>query len=264
MDLNFFKTVTSAGASTGGAFPRSLDGRVKTVFFLVSIVAAAAVTHWYLAAVLWMAALVLYSLLRLPWRLLAGRLAIPLGIAWLVFLNMLVTTPGHPLWVVLRKPFPLAVSAEGLDLGLLMMLRIMAAVTLAFGLSLSTPMVDILETLRLFRLPGVMIDVAEMMFRYVFILSDVARNMSRAQLCRTVRKPSWVERTRNVGQVAAHVVTKSVDRSVRIYSAMLARGLSEETAAPDYFIKPVPASDLRLGLLLLCLPLAVLACNFVL
>ena len=146
----------------------------------------------------------MFSTLRLPWRLLALRLFIPFGVAWLVFLTLLFTNGSHPVATLLRKPFPLVIYSEGIWLGIWIMLRIMAAVTLACVPSCSTPMVEILETLRIFKLPGIMVDIADMMFRYVFIMGEVARNMHHAKMLRTVRKLSWMEQVRNVGKFAIH------------------------------------------------------------
>ncbi len=256
MDLDFFKSVGILDTPL-----RRLDGRVKTVFFLVGIIVAAVVSHWYLAAALWLAALAIYSTLRLPWRLLALRLAIPFGVAWLVLLTLLFTNGSHPLVTLLSKPFALVIYSEGIERGILIMLRILAAVTLACVLSCSTPMVEILETLRIFKLPGLMVDIADMMFRYVFIMAEVGRNMHQAQMSRTTRRLPWMERIRHAGNIAIHVITKSLDHSTKIYNAMLSRGYSEENTAPLYFRGPVPSPDLRLGLLLTALPLMVLTIN---
>lgn len=256
IDLNLFKSVENRDTAL-----QRLDGRVKTVFFLIGIIVSAVVTHWFLAAVLWGSAIILFSLLRLPWRLLVQRLVIPFGIAWLVFLSVLFTNGTHPAWIVLHKPFVLTVYSEGLGLGLLMLLRIMAAVTMACVLSFSTPMVEILETFRLLKLPGTIVDIAEMMFRYVFIIDETAHNMRNAQLCRTTRRLSWMEQIRNTGNVAAHVISKSLDRSIKIYNAMLSRGYTEKSQVPVYFTAPIPFSDLCVGSLLTAIPLIILVLN---
>jgi cobalt/nickel transport system permease protein len=101
-----------------------------------------------------------------------------------------------------------------------------------------------------------------MMFRYVFIMAEVARSMRHAQMCRTFRRLSWMEKIRNVGKVAIYVLSKSLDRSIKIYNAMLSRGYSEENTAPVYFTGPVPSPDLRAGLLLMSFPLMVLTINY--
>jgi cobalt/nickel transport system permease protein len=143
-----------------------------------------------------------------------------------------------------------------------MLLRIMAAVTLCCVLSFSTPMVEILETFRLLKLPGTIVDIAEMMFRYVFILNETAGNMRKAQLCRTTRRLSRIEQIRNTGYVAAYVISKSLDRSTKIYQAMLSRGYNEKNMVPVYFTAPIPSLDLCAGSILAAVPLIILAFNY--
>jgi len=123
-------------------------------------------------------------------------------------------------------------------------------------------MVEILETFRFFKLPGIIVDIADLMARYVYIIDEISHNMRRAQMSRTTGKISWVEKTRNLGKAAGYLMSNSLDRSVKIYNAMLSRGYNEESKTPVYFTKPVSAVDLRKGLLLMLFPAAVLAANY--
>jgi cobalt/nickel transport system permease protein len=261
MELNVFKSVEDSDASLS-----RLDGRVKTVFFLVGIVASAVVTRWYLALTLWLAAIVLFSTLRYSWRYLAIRLIMPFGIAWLVLLTLLLTNGSHPLGAVQLGPFHLVVYSEGLSRGFLIMLRIMAAVSWACALSFSTPMVEALETLRACKLPDVMIDIANLMGRYVFIVSDTSRTMHDAQVSRTTGRRSWVARVRTMGEIAGNIMFASLDRSERVYEAMLARGYADGSGdhkPPPYFTEPIPRADLRKGILLTAFPVAMLVLGLV-
>lgn len=257
MELSFFKSLNDRGTPLD-----KLDGRVKTVYFLLLIIIAATVRHWYLALALWLAAMAAYRTLKLPWRPIIWRLAMPFSIAWLVFLSVMFTNGSHPLCIVLSHPFSLVIYREGLALGFLMMLRIMAAVTMATLLSFSTPMVEILETLRLIKIPDIMVDIAELMARYVFILEDIARNMKKAQESRITCKISWMEKIRNMGAVAVHVIVKAFDRSVKIYSAMLSRGYSEENKPTPYFSSSLSSADIHRAAVMMTVPISILLVNF--
>ncbi|MHB8142906.1 MAG: cobalt ECF transporter T component CbiQ [Thermoleophilia bacterium] len=235
-----------------------LDGRVKTALLLVAIVFATVLTHWYLLVGLWLASLVLFHTLRLSWRLLLRRLYIPFGIAWLVFLDLLFTNGGHPLFHLSAGLFSLTAYREGLLLGILIVLRIMAAVTLGSILSFSTPMIEILETMRLYKLPGFIVDLAAMMYRYVFVLEETAHNMRRSQLSRMGASSSWLQQASDTGKVAGHVLTRSLDRSTMIYKAMLARGYDEDSSGTAFFTVPVPKAERRLGILVAVLLIALL------
>lgn len=235
-----------------------LDGRLKTVIFLGAIVLSTAFRHWYFVAVLWMASILFFSTLHLPWRRLLIRLCMPFGIAWLVFLSLLFTNGSHTLTVFHLGKFYFPVYVEGMQMGFLMLLRIMTAVTIASLLSYSTPMIEILETLRLCKIPKVMIDLAAMMYRYVFLIEETGHNMRCAQLSRMGDQTSWLQQARDVGKVAGHVLIKSLDRSIRIYKAMLSRGYNENSNSAEFFTSSIPSEDWKKGLLLASLPILLL------
>jgi cobalt/nickel transport system permease protein len=226
---------------------RHIDGRIKTGVFLAAVVLAATLTNWMLALGLWVVAVGLFLSLRFRWRDLLVRLLIPFGIAWVVFLSVLFTQGSHPLFVIPLKFFTLTARQEGAMQGLLLFVRIMAAVTLATLLAFSTPMIEILETLRLWKIPATIVDIADMMYRYVFILQETAHNMRCAQVSRMGDGGSWAERVTDSGRIASSILVKSVDRSTRIYQAMLSRGYSEETTGIRFFTRPIPARDKWIG-----------------
>jgi cobalt/nickel transport system permease protein len=127
--------------------------------------------------------------------------------------------------------------------------RIMAAVTLATLLAFSTPMIEILETLRLWKIPSVIVDIADMMYRYIFIMQDTAHTMRCAQLSRMGDTGSWAHRVGDTARIASSILIKSLDRSTRIYQAMLARGYTEDVTGPRFFTRPIPARDKLIGAL---------------
>jgi cobalt/nickel transport system permease protein len=124
----------------------------------------------------------------------------------------------------------------------------MAAVTLVAALSFSTPMIDILETLRLCKVPPIIIDIADMMYRYVFIIQDTAHTLRQAQISRLSENASWLHRVRDVGKVAGSILIKSLDKSTRIYQAMLSRGYNEDNNDLLFFTSAIPARDKVIGI----------------
>lgn len=224
-----------------------IDGRIKTGVLLAAVILAATLTHWMLALGLWMGAAGLFFSLRFGFRDLLVRLLMPLGIAWVVFLSVLFTQGSHPLFVIPLKFFTLTAWQEGAMQGVMLFTRIMAAVTLATLLAFSTPMIEILETLRLCRIPGIIVDIADMMYRYIFIIQDTAHTMRCAQLSRMGDQGAWAHRIADTGRIACSIMIKSLDRSIRIYQAMLARGYSENAMDMRFFTRPIPTRDKLIG-----------------
>jgi cobalt/nickel transport system permease protein len=231
------------------SFLHCLDGRVKTVLFLSGIIIATFLSHWYLVTFLWVLSLFGYYTLHLPWKRLVKRLLIPFGIAWIVFISMLFTNGSHVLTYIPFGSYHLYIYKEGLDLGILLMLRIMAAVSLACVLSFCTPMIEILETLRIFKMPSTIVDLADMMYRYIFIIEDTGKNMRHAQLSRMGYKSSWFHQIKDTAEIAVYVIIQSLDRSIRVYNAMLSRGYNEDSIEAKFFTYPVPSKDFRFGVI---------------
>ncbi|MHC6180508.1 cobalt ECF transporter T component CbiQ [Clostridium sp. JNZ X4-2] len=242
--------LSSFGRISGNkSFLHRLDGRVKTVLFLSAIIIVTFLSHWYLVVSLWALSIIGYYTLNMPWKRLIKRMLMPFSIAWLVFASMLFTNGQQVLTYIPLFGYRFNIYREGLILGILLMLRIMAAVSLACILSFCTPMIEILETLRIFKVPSIIIDLADMMYRYIFIIEDTGKSMRHAQLSRMGDNSSWMRRAEDAGKIAVYVIIESLDRSVRVYNAMLSRGYNEESKQAKFFTYSIPAKDFRFGIL---------------
>jgi len=248
---------------SGTGYLHRLDGRVKTVVLLFAVVVVSVLTRWFLVAGIMLATLALLCSLRLPLRKLFLRLLVPFGVAWLVLISLLFSTGNTVVETVTFWHLSLPVYREGAQLGLVIMLRILTAVSLAMLLALSTPMAEILATLRLLKVPGLIVDLADMIHRYAFSLAEMAATMRKAQRVRGGEGLPWYRQARDLGMVAGNLLIKSFDRSVRIYKAMLARGYDEDTGAPAYYTHHIPAKDLLAGVPAVLALVAVLITNFV-
>jgi cobalt/nickel transport system permease protein len=90
-------------------------------------------------------------------------------------------------------------------------------------LTWTTPFQDILAELRRLHFPHVMLTTLALMYRYLPLLSDETRRMSRARASRSFsphRRGMWQDLTLIIGQL----FIRSADRAERIYLAMCARG----------------------------------------
>jgi cobalt/nickel transport system permease protein len=257
MQINQFKSICDNDTKLN-----HLDGRVKTVIFFSAIIIATMLSNLYLIIGLLTIAIIAYTTLNLPWKYLRIRLYMPFAIAWLVFLNMLFTYGHSPIKVFTLGAISITAYHEGFALGVLILFRIMTSITLCCVLSFSTPMIEILETLRLLKIPGTIIDLAAMMYRYVFIIQDTATSMHDAQLSRMGNKVNWLQKVTDTGKLATYVLIKSLDRSVRVYNSMLSRGYTDNTNNSDFFVTTIPKSDFYIGISIFISLLALLIVNY--
>lgn len=141
---------------------------------------------------------------RLPWRHLLLRLFLflPLTLSLAVLAGF---TPGG--W------------RTGAHLAARSLLCLVAAILFAG----TTPFSEVLRLLRQLRLPPLMATALALAYRYAFLFVDEARRMQTARCARCFS----ASKRREAGWRAAligRLLLRSLERSERVYAAMLARG----------------------------------------
>jgi cobalt/nickel transport system permease protein len=201
--------------------PARWDPRWKLAAIALFAAAAAAVRHPAPAAVALAAALALTLLARLPARRVLARLGL-LAVAVLPFLVILPLTldPAGPGWAV----GPLHVSAKGVSAGLGVVLRCLAVGALGLVLVGTAPLSRTLAAAHALRVPGVLVQVAQLAYRYAFLLFDEARRVRVALRARGFRPRTTAHTYRTLGQVAGAVLVRGGDRAEAVAAAMRARG----------------------------------------
>jgi cobalt/nickel transport system permease protein len=90
-------------------------------------------------------------------------------------------------------------------------------------LTWTTPFHEVLAELRRWHFPTVMLSTLALMYRYLPVLGEETRRMTRARASRTFsskRVISW----QNVALIIGQLFVRSADRAEKIYLAMCARG----------------------------------------
>ncbi|MCY4653545.1 MAG: cobalt ECF transporter T component CbiQ, partial [Dehalococcoidia bacterium] len=194
------------------------------------------------------------SRVGLPRVFLRSLVAIPFI---LIALPTVFTKPGAPLFELDLALFALTGTQEGLDFFFSVLLKSWASVTAAVVLTATTPPLRLLEALRALRIPAVLVAIVMLMYRYLFVLVEEAQSMMRARAARSAATGpksggSMVWRAKSAGGMAGSLFIRTLDRSERIYMAMVARGY-------DGTLRQADAIPLRRGAMV---TLALLLCLF--
>jgi len=107
------------------------------------------------------------------------------------------------------------------------LLRFVLAAGALVALMASTPFAKLLEGLRRLGLPRMFVTVLAFVHRYLFELVDVGLRMRRARDLRS-GGAAFPMRLRSSAGILGNLFVRSLDRSDRIYGAMLARGFDGE------------------------------------
>ncbi len=203
-----------------------LDARVKLVLALLFIISTVLTPdgawHAYilLTALAWSA--IILSQVGMGFVQRRTAVVIPFTLA---ALTVVFTTPGHPLWAIWK----FTVTDRGVERFISILLKSWLSIQMTVLLTACTPFPALLQAMNLLRIPEVLIAIIGFTYRYVFVIGDEALRLIRGRAARSGAPNgrgggSLLWRARVTGGMAASLFLRSVERSERVYQAMLARG----------------------------------------
>lgn len=138
--------------------------------------------------------------------------------------------------------------------------RCFAAVSCMFFLSTTTPMTELFTALRRMHFPGFLVEIMELVYRYIFVLLEIASQIRNAQECRlgyATLKTSFY----SAGQLIANLFIRAYKQAERTYMAMESRGYTGDlkTLQLSYITKP---SQIMISIVyMLCITVIAVACH---
>ncbi|MEI6645221.1 MAG: cobalt ECF transporter T component CbiQ [bacterium] len=162
-------------------------------------------------------------LLRIPLRILVARFFPPMVIAGVLLLAHALTTGQAPAYKVVLGTWTLIVKQEGIAVGMLQASRILGAVGVLLLLSSVAPAHELFLGLRWCRFPKIWVEIALLLYRYLFVCLDEASELVDAQRIRLGygRLRTAVS---SAGSLIGTVMIRSIEQSARTHEAMVARG----------------------------------------
>ncbi len=200
-----------------------IDPRAKLVIALAALVAVVTAEWIVLPLFVFGVCLVTIVTLRIPGKLVAARLAAPLSIVAVLVVIQMFVTGTTPLFGIAFAGWQFTAKAEGLRQGTLMGAHVLGAVSVVFLLSVVTPAHRIFQALRWFRISRNWLEIAILMYRYIFVLMDRVSDLAAAQRLRlgyTARGRALRSFTALAGATLIH----SLEQSQRTHEAMRLRG----------------------------------------
>lgn len=183
------------------------DARWKLAALLLAAFGAAALRSPVTAGAALLIGLALAWLGRVPARVVAGRVGLLL-FAVLPFLVFI----------------PLTTGGDGLLAAGALALRVLAIGLFALVLVRTAPLSRTLAAAHALRVPGVLVQVAQLAYRYTFLLAAEFRRLRVALRARGFRPRTDRHTYRTVGQAVGSLLVRGGDRAERVADAMRCRG----------------------------------------
>jgi cobalt/nickel transport system permease protein len=218
----------------GKSTVHGLDARVKFILIIGFIITTALTGTAKWPVFILLTALVIsaevLSEVSLKYYLKRSLLALPFVLA---ALPVLFTGGGE---VIISLPFHLQVTVEGLAKFISITWKSWISVQAAILLSATTRFPDILSAMRFVHLPRLLVSIIGLMWRYLFVMADETLRLIRARQSRSAISINPAYRTggtlawraRVTGGMAGSLFLRSLERSDRIYLAMVSRGYDGE------------------------------------
>ncbi len=131
---------------------------------------------------------------------------------------------GEALWAFrLLGRWCWGVTEENLRLGVLVCCKAMGAVSAMYFLSMNTPMTDLTAALERLKLPRLFVELVELIYRFIFLLTDTAASIHTAQQAR-LGYQGFRRSIRSMGELLSAVFVRSLHRGNRVFSALESRG----------------------------------------
>ncbi len=212
----------------GGTVPgRGLykwDPRLKLGLLVMAVSLNIVVAQLWLSSALFFTSLLLAAWSRISLRHFAFFFIAPAWATLVVFLGFSMGFGTTPVWSF----GVVQIYREGMHLGLSAAARVACDMAWLASVFLTTPFTRVLEALKWFHVPAILMEVMGTAYRYAFLLfeqffkmRDVARIKGGLQ--------SYAMSCRSTALILAQIILRAYDRTIRIQEAMTARG---ENAIP--------------------------------
>lgn len=134
-----------------------------------------------------------------------------------------VTTVPLDLWnLPLGGEWVIGMSRQSLWQGIQLTATAFAAVSCLYFLTLTTPVTDLLNLLRRLHCPAILLELMLLIYRYLFVVLEMAQGMLTAQRCRLGNR-NVSTKMRGMGEMLSVLLVRSLARSSRLYDAMESR-----------------------------------------
>lgn len=200
----------------GGASPR-----VKVLALAAALLANMLAPSAMTPLVIFAASVVLLLRAGVPRGTLLKRLMVPWYFAAVVLLTQVFFLGQTELF----RLGPAVARLEGLWRGIEIASKVIGGTAAVLVLSMTTPMTGLLATAAWLRVPPLVVEIAALTYRYLFLLAEEAERIREAQKTR-LGHSSWWKSMRSYSTLGGMVMVNSYDRAERVYQSMVMRGYS--------------------------------------
>jgi cobalt/nickel transport system permease protein len=228
--MNITSVIANETETSKNSFLHVIDGRVKLIILILIIVYAVYITEPLVLAILEIYLLILIYFSHISFKTSLKRilLLLPFGGLLIIFQPFV-----HPGTIVYSLPFGINVTTEGLEFAILLLSRLIVALTALVLLSSISPLQEIVHSFRKLGMPKEFAMILSLMIRFLFMFYDELQRIRNAQKSRNFnifsKKTSYLWRMKQIGYTIMMMFLKAYEQGEKVYLSMISRGYSEDS-----------------------------------
>ena len=214
---------------------RHVDTRLKVIFAISTLLITVASTSPippFLAFIIATILILFAAKIKLRTYLLLLLTPLFFGIVSLLMMSLFFGYADSPLYSFEILSHTFVVQKEGVNMGLLVASRTLAGSACLFFLALTTPMTELFTGLRWLRIPEVVIELAMIIYRYIFVFLEEAQRMWLASKMRG--EGNFRTKIEVFSMLTSTLFLRSIHQGDKLFVAMNSRCYDGETNSLCY------------------------------
>ncbi len=202
---------------------RLVHPNIKLFAVLTTLLLTIFCYHIMVSAVVYLVTtIVAIYFLKVKWSSFIHLMRVPLSFILLSVITIIVEFGAPTSDAVIHLGKIVYISESGIWRGLTVMLTAIAAANTMYLLALSTPIIDFCEGLAMLKLPKSMVTLMLMIYRLIFVVSEMANKMRIAQTAR-LGYQTFRGGLHAFGVLVSSIFIRSIKRTTKLYNALEAR-----------------------------------------
>jgi cobalt/nickel transport system permease protein len=228
--MNLTSIITNETETSKNSFLHAIDGRVKLIILILIIVYAVYITEPFILAIIEIYLLILIYLSQISFKNSLKRILILLPFGGLLIIFQPFVHPGT---IIYSLPLGINVTSEGLEFTILLLSRLIVALTALVLLSSISPLQEIVHSFRKLGMPKEFAMILSLMIRFLFMFYEELQRIRNAQKARNFdifsKKTSYMWRMKQIGYTIMMMFLKAYEQGEKVYLSMISRGYSDES-----------------------------------
>ena len=209
----------------------AIDGRIKLIILIFIIVYAVFSTQIIVLLFLEIYLLILMYISKLSFKTSFLRVLVLLPFGGFIIAFQPFIHPGMVIW---SGPLGIHITDEGLLWGVLLLSRLVVALTSIVILSSISPMQEVVESFRKLGMPREFALIFSLMIRFLFMFFDELHRIMHAQKARCFdafnKKLAYTWRMKQLGYTVAMMFLRAFEKGETVYLSMASRGYSDKSS----------------------------------